>query len=267
MKARILNNEFNGIYTDEFILKNSDKIINGQLVSEWQLTEVLPTEEERNYIKLMFDGESYYEGATPEEISEQTLSKIALHEKYPEVQGMNWQLLQLDNLPGIQRMEPISDKGLKGIKKYQKDGVLIWSIETKFWFELDSTFPEGVIKTVKIYDLGERVVDQWQKKVVLSADDKEVIRKEQRERILSYFKSQQSELFNFLYAFFKNEIDEYIRTGDKQKFQDVLVWSKDNHPYQDENQKYIVREILSIEVPRASGGTTTVLNGILDELV
>ena len=264
MKARILNNEFQGVYTNDFILNNLDNLINGQLVSEWQLTEILPSMELK---KPIWNNSEWIEEATPEEIAEQTLSKIALHEKYPEVQGMNWQLLQLDNLPGIQRMEPISDKGLKGIKKYQKDGVLIWSIETKYWFELDSTFPEGVIKTVKIYDLGERVVDQWQKKVVLSEDDKEAIRKEQRERILSYFKSQQSELFNFLYAFFKNEIDEYIRTGDKQKFEDVLVWAKDNHPYQDENQNYIVRLTLSQEIPTQSEGTTTVLNGILDELV
>lgn len=116
-----------------------------------------------NFINPIWNGTDFIEGATPEEIAEQALSKIALHEKYPEVIGMNWQLLQLDNLPSIQRMEPISDKGLKGIKKYQKDGVLIWSIETKFWFELDSTFPEGVIKTVKIYDLGERVID-WKKR-------------------------------------------------------------------------------------------------------
>ena len=33
MKARILNNEFQGVYTDDFILNNLDKIINGQLVS------------------------------------------------------------------------------------------------------------------------------------------------------------------------------------------------------------------------------------------
>lgn len=200
-------------------------------------------------------------------ITDQNLSKIALHEKYSEVIGMNWRLIQLDNLPEIKRLEPISDKGLKGIKRYVKDDVLIWSIETKFWFEIDSTFPEGLVKTVKIYDLGGRVVDNWQKKVVLSADDKEAIRKEQRERILSYFKSQQSALFNFLYAFFKNEIDEYIRTGDKEKFQDVLVWAKHNHPYQDENQNYIVRLTLSQEIPTQSEGTTTVLNGILDELV
>lgn len=207
-----------------------------------------------------------FEG-TPEEIAEQTLSKIALHEKYPEVIGMNWQLLQLDNLPGIQRMEPISDKGLKGIKKYQKDGVLIWSIETKFWFEQDATFLNGVVKTIKLYDIGERVVDTWINSTSLSPDKKESIRKEQRELIMFYFKSQQPQLFNLLYTFFKNEIDEYIRTGDKEKFEGVLVWAKDNHPYQDENQNYIVRLTLSQEIPTQSEGTTTVLNGILDELV
>lgn len=264
MLLKVKNNKPDGIFSQDFINDNFKNVINGELVSEWILINIFPNE---NYIKPIWNNTEWIEGATPEEIAEQTLSKTALHEKYPEVIGMNWQLLQLDNLPGIERMEPISDKGLKGIKKYQKDGVLIWSIETKFWFELDSTFPEGVIKTVKVYDLGERVIDQWQKKVVLSADDKEAIRKEQRERILSYFKSQQSALFNFLYAFFKNEIDEYIRTGDKQKFEDVLVWSKDNHPYQDENQNYIVRLTLSQEIPTQSEGTTTVLNGILDELV
>lgn len=219
------------------------------------------------FIVGFWDGLDWVEGATPEEIAEQTLSKIALHEKYPEVIGMNWQLLQLDNLPGIQRMEPISDKGLKGIKKYQKDGVLIWSIETKFWFELDSTFLNGVVKTIKLYDIGERVVDTWINSTSLSPDKKESIRKEQRELIMFYFKSQQPQLFNLLYTFFKNEIDEYIRTGDKEKFEDVLLWAKDNHPYQDENQNYIVRLTLSQEIPTQSEGTTTVLNGILAELV
>ena len=164
-------------------------------------------------------------------------------------------------------MGPISDKGLKGIKKYQKDGVLIWSIETKFWFEQDATFLNGVVKTIKLYDIGERVVDTWINSTSLSPDKKESIRKEQRELIILYFKSQQPQLFNLLYTFFKNEIDEYIRTGDKEKFQDVLLWAKDNHPYQDENEIFIVRVTLSSSVSTQSGGTTTVLNGILEELV
>ena len=220
-----------------------------------------------SFLNPIWNGTDFLEGATPEEIAEQTNSKLALTEKYPELQGMNYRLLQLDNLAEIQRLEPISDKGLKGVKKYVKDGVLIWSIETKFWFESDSTFPEGVVKTVKLYDIGERVVDSWINTKALSPDKKESIRQEQRRLILFYFKSQQPQIFDLLYTFFRLVIDEYIQTGDKQKFQDVLVWAKDNHPYQDENNNYIVRLTLSQEVSTQSGGTTTVLNGILDELV
>jgi hypothetical protein len=110
-------------------------------------------------------------------------------------------------------------------------------------------------------------VDSWCKKVVLSADDKEEIRKVQRERILTYFKSQQSDLYNFLYMFFKTSIDDYIATGNKETFEAILNDAAINHPYQDGNGNYIVRLTLLQEVPRQSGGTTTVLNGILDELV
>lgn len=213
------------------------------------------------------DGFVEYVEATSEEIAEQENSKIALFEAYPELNGKNYQLLQLDNLPGIKRLEPISDKGLKGVKKYTKNNLLIWSIETKYWFEENPTFSEGVVKLIKLYDKAERVVDSWTKEVVLSADDKEEIRKVQRERILTYFKSQQSELYNFLYMFFKSEIDDYIKTGDKDKFEAILNDASINHMYQDDNGNYIVRLTLSQEVPRQSGGTTTVLNGILEELV
>ena len=202
-----------------------------------------------------------------EQIQEENLLKIALFEAYPELASQNYQLLQLDNLPGIKRLEPLSDKGLKGVKKYTKNNLLIWSIETKFWFEEPVVFPEGVVKIIKIYDKAERVVDSWTKEVVLSADDKEEIRKVQRERILTYFKSQQSDLYNFLYMFFKSSIDDYIKTGDKEAFETILNDAAINHPYQDGNGNYIVRLTLLQEVPRQSGRTTTVLNGILEELV
>ena len=67
MKARILNNEFKGIYTNDFILNNLDNLINGQLVSEWQLTEVLPSTELK---KPLWNGTEFIEVATPEEIAE-----------------------------------------------------------------------------------------------------------------------------------------------------------------------------------------------------
>ena len=64
MKARIVNNKFNSIYTDEYLTKISE---------EWDLTEILPTEEELKYISLMFDFSTnkYYEGATAEEMAEE----------------------------------------------------------------------------------------------------------------------------------------------------------------------------------------------------
>ena len=92
MQVRILNNEFHGVYTNDFIQNNLDKVINGQLVSEWQLTELLPTEEEQKYIKLMFDGENYYEGATAEEIAEQTQFQIQEYkiQQYQELLPTDW---------------------------------------------------------------------------------------------------------------------------------------------------------------------------------
>jgi len=43
MKARIINGvEFGRVFTNEFLEENLDKTVNGQLVSEWQLTEILP---------------------------------------------------------------------------------------------------------------------------------------------------------------------------------------------------------------------------------
>lgn len=234
----------------------------------WILTSVpIPP---GNFIKLRLVNSQWIEGATEEEIETDYNSKLALTEKYPGLIGMNFQLLQLDNLPGIKRLEPISDKGLKGEKKYTKDGQLIWSIKTTYWFEEDTEsnpiYPDGVVKTVRLFDMGGEIVDAWNKQVELSADDKEVIRKEQRERIMSYFKSQQPELFGFLYAFFRTEIEDYISVGKKSAFEAILTDAAANHPYQSEGV-YVVRVTLNQEIPTQSGGTTTVLQGIIYELV
>ncbi|WP_445720214.1 hypothetical protein [Flavobacterium sp.] len=66
MKARIFNDNFFGIYTNDYIEKNKDKIVNGELVSNWQLTEILPNE---SLIKSIWNN-GWIEGATPEEIAE-----------------------------------------------------------------------------------------------------------------------------------------------------------------------------------------------------
>jgi len=220
-----------------------------------------------NFVKPVVSNGIVVEGITTEEIAEIENSKIALFEAYPELVGTNYQLLQLDNLPSIRRRETISNKGLKGRNYYEKNGVLIWSIETKYWFEEDSAFQEGVVKIIKIYDKGERVIDAWINEVEMSADRKQFVLLEQRQLIMIYFKSQQPTLFNFLYSFFKTEIDEYVQTGDKDKFEAILNDAVINHQFQDPEGNYTVRDTLVLEVPRQSGGTTTVLNGILDELV
>lgn len=78
MLIRILNNEFQGIYTSDFIEQNQDKIINGQLVSKWQLTELLPNE---NLFKPIWNGSDWIEGATPEEIAEANKPKVPIQVK------------------------------------------------------------------------------------------------------------------------------------------------------------------------------------------
>ena len=58
MKVRILNNRFAGIYTDIFIVKNFNKIINSEFVSEWELTEILPSE---NLLNPFWNGTEWTE--------------------------------------------------------------------------------------------------------------------------------------------------------------------------------------------------------------
>lgn len=96
MKARILNTEFKGIYTDEFLQNNLSNIINGQLVSEWELTEILPTELELKYINLKFDGLVYFEGATIEEIEEAENAKKQAQniEIYNELLLTDWYVVR-----------------------------------------------------------------------------------------------------------------------------------------------------------------------------
>ena len=81
MKARISNdNRFLDVYTDDFLGLNNDKIINGQLVSEWNLVDI--TDEESFYLK---EGYTYVDNAwvAPEPIEPiievpQTISKMKL---------------------------------------------------------------------------------------------------------------------------------------------------------------------------------------------
>jgi len=192
--------------------------------------------------------------------------RLALFVQYPELEGMNYKLLGLDNLEGIKRDSTLADKGLKGEKKYRKDGVLIWSSEKKYWFQ-ENGYEGGFRRITKLFNLDESVAMQWENFYDLSPDDKQLFEKQQREFIFEYFKSQQPQLFNFLYTFFAKEINDYIM-ADGDTLKNTLIDMAQNHPYQDENGIFIVRATLNQVIPTLTEGvTTTVLQGIIDELV
>jgi len=217
-------------------------------------TPNLPTQ---TFVEEYYNAQTgeFYEGASSEILG----NRLALHIFYPELEAMPYKLIQLDNLEGIKRDSTLANKGLKGEKKYKKDGQLVWSSEKKYWFQSDG-YPDGFRRITKLYKMNGEVFDSWEIFYELSEDDKEFFKKQQRELIFEYFKSQQPELFSLLYSFFKEEIDRYVMK-DGTELATALTDAATNHPVQ------LVRETLSMVVPTLSGGTTTVLQGILDELV
>lgn len=67
MKARIINGyEFGGIHQDEWINNNLSIELGGVLVSDWVLTELLPT----GVVKPIWDGEEWVETQTLNDINE-----------------------------------------------------------------------------------------------------------------------------------------------------------------------------------------------------
>ena len=72
MKNRILeNNLFGGIYTDEFLENNKNNIVNGKIVSDWNLTEV---ECSLELILPIFNNGEWVESANDEEIQEHNMT-------------------------------------------------------------------------------------------------------------------------------------------------------------------------------------------------
>ena len=77
MKTRILdNNLFGGVYTDEFLKKNKNNIINGSLVSAWNLTDVQCG---TDIILPIFENSVWIESATNEEILELNNTKFKVN--------------------------------------------------------------------------------------------------------------------------------------------------------------------------------------------
>jgi len=215
----------------------------------------IPYNSETQYLQWDFENE-IFQVVTNQELHG---NRLALHVLYPELANMPYKLIQLDNLEGIKRDSTLADKGLKGEKKYKKDGQLVWSSERKYWFQEDG-YADGFRRITKLYKMNGQVADSWEIFYELSDDDKEFFKKQQRELIFEYFKSQQPELFNLLYSFFKEEIDRYVMK-DGPELAATLTDAAENHPVQ------LVRDTLSTVVPTQSGGTVTVLQGVLAELV
>lgn len=200
------------------------------------------------------------EPLTESQIFEQNSNKIQLFESYPELSNQNYKLIQLHTLEEITRTETLANKGLKGEKKYYKEDKLIWSSEKKYWFEENPMNPDGFVRIIRLFDANGNVKDSWRIYQNLTADDKQFFLKKQRELIFEYFKSQQAQLFQLLYGYFSNEINNYVMIGGTA-LADTLIDAKDNHSSE------VVKGTLAMVVPTQSGGTTTVLNGILAELV
>ena len=80
MKNRILENSaFGGIYTNEFLENNNNNIVNGKIVSDWNLTEV---ECSLELILPIFNNGEWVESATEEEIQEhnRTIQRLEIIE-------------------------------------------------------------------------------------------------------------------------------------------------------------------------------------------
>ena len=73
-KARIINSsDWGGNHPQKWLEDNQDLEIGGQLVSEWTLTPILPDE---SFILKKWNGNSWYEGVSQEEIQQNNLEKI-----------------------------------------------------------------------------------------------------------------------------------------------------------------------------------------------
>jgi hypothetical protein len=94
MKARIVNGQFAGVHLQSWLHNNQDKEIGGQLVSEWQLTEVLPSED---LLKPSWNGTEWIEGATAGEIAEANKPIVP-----SQARSMNLRLVLIQNGISIQ---------------------------------------------------------------------------------------------------------------------------------------------------------------------
>jgi hypothetical protein len=118
-----------------------------------------------------FVNSKFIEGASQSDFEIHN-NKIALFEEFPNLKEVDYKLLSLDNLEGIKRISVFSIDGICREKQYFKNDVKIWSIHTEYWDDVNSIFLEGILKTVKIYNLDNTVFDSWGKFIVLNDNQK-----------------------------------------------------------------------------------------------
>lgn len=242
-------------------VNNDGKIVGFDLKPKKQETTLVEADIS-NFKKPIynFELEIFEETITQQEIDAINSATYAIYKEFPKLRDKEIEFIELHNLKGIERQIPLSNKGIVHEKFYKKNDKLIWSIETVYWDDDNSDFTQGIKKVIKLYSLSETVLETWDKKIKLNEERKETIKREQRRKIFDYLKSQQPTIYNLLYNNFNSNIEDYINTGIKADFEAVLTDAKDNH------SDAVVKGTLSTEVPTLSGGTTTVLQGILYEL-
>lgn len=184
---------------------------------------------------------------------------LELINAYPNFINKDVTLLQMDNLNNLIRETPLSSKGIKRIKNYKYNNKLVWSIESIYWFDIDdSRYNEaGIVKVHTWYDKNGEPYIANSRFIPMSNEDKEKELKYFRENAINYLKSANSDLFSLLYGYFKEDILNYINVGDKHVLETALTSSTEP----------IIVGTLGYEIPTINGGTITVLNGILTELL
>lgn len=223
MKARLIDNRFICFIPDDFIQQNEGKIIEfpNLTLDNWDLVDELPTEEEQNYYKCMFNSitKTYYEGATEQEI-EQMNTYIPLFELYSTITLEDVQngKIQLDQLMGLTRLEPISDKGIKPARNYVRGNVLVWSIQDVDYIS-NTDNPKRTETIIKIYNNKNDVAFSWVSKIkLLRPEDISKELKIRRENIMNYLQGNAPSYYEFLFNIFRNEAEIWKELGG-----DILV--------------------------------------------
>ena len=185
--------------------------------------------------------------------------QLALLDAYPHYVNKDVTLIPMDNLHNLIRRTPVSTKGVKNRKEYYYNDSIVWSIESVYWFEVEKPDHNdgGIVKIHTWYDKSGSPLIITKRFIPISDEDKARELKIFRENAILYLKSREPQLFNLLYGYFRNAIRDYIDVGDKDTFEQKLL----NFP------DPTVQLIFSQEIPMLSGGTITVIDGILAELL